>query len=140
MTGDRVSRRVGPGSRPPRRADEPQHGMVTVETALAVPMLVLVGLLAAMAPGAVGAHVACLDAAREAALLLARGWPAADAVDTAARVAPPGAQVVVAPRGTGVMVTVSAEAALAPAPLASVLSLPVQGTAVARYEPGVGPP
>lgn len=140
MRIEQVSRRVGAGSHPPRRAADRQRGMVTVETALAVPMLVLVGLLAAVAPGAVGAQVACLDAAREAALLVARGWPAAEAVSAAAHLAPPGAEVVVAPRGSGVMVAVSADVALAPAPLASVLTLPVQGTAVARYEPGVGPP
>jgi Flp pilus assembly protein TadG len=47
--------------------------MVTVETALVIPVLLGAAALAATVPAVVGVQVRCTDAARDAALLLARG-------------------------------------------------------------------
>jgi Flp pilus assembly protein TadG len=47
--------------------------MVTVETALVIPVLLGVAALAAWVPAVVGVQTACTSAAREAALLVARG-------------------------------------------------------------------
>jgi hypothetical protein len=57
-----------------RRNDE---GMITAELATALPVLVLLALLAAMMIGIAQARVRCADAAREAARALARGDPGA---------------------------------------------------------------
>jgi Flp pilus assembly protein TadG len=47
--------------------------MVTVETALAIPVLLAATALAAWLPAVVGVQAACTGAARDAALLVARG-------------------------------------------------------------------
>jgi Flp pilus assembly protein TadG len=67
--------------------------MVTVETALAVPVLLLVGAAAMVLPLLGGAQVRCTDAAREAALLVARGAPPVQAEAVARRLAPSSATV-----------------------------------------------
>jgi Flp pilus assembly protein TadG len=52
-------------------------GMVTAELATALPVLVLLALVAVMIVGLAQARVRCADAAREAARAIARGDPAA---------------------------------------------------------------
>lgn len=111
--------------------------MVTVEVALAVPTLLVAGLLAAGAPALVGAGVACGDAAREAALMVARGIPVGEASDVARQLAPPDAAVAVASRGSAVAVTCEARVPIGPQPVGRLVVLPVSETAVARIEPGV---
>lgn len=114
-----------------------QRGMVTVETAIAVPVVLAAGLLAAGAPTVVGAHVACTDAAREAALMLARSAPGPSVASVAGELAPPGAQVHAVERGDLVEVTVRATVAPIRGPLGGVVALPVSGRSVAlRESPG----
>ncbi|MEC3913810.1 TadE family type IV pilus minor pilin [Nocardia sp. CDC160] len=101
--------------------------MATVEAAIALAALVAVLLLGIGALLTVSAQVRCVDAAREAARLAARGDSAA-AVSTARRVAPPGARIELSADGDLVVAEVSARA--------TVLPLILRATAVAAREPG----
>src|ERR1700750_3225236 len=93
-------------------------GMVTAETAVVLPVLLLVLAGAVAAVTVVGAQLRCVDAAREAARAAARGEPPAAAAALAADAAPDGAVMLVAVSGDTVRVTVSAEVApLGPVPL-----------------------
>ncbi len=108
--------------------------MVTAETAVVLPVLLLVLAAVVAAVLVVGAQVRCVDAAREGARAAARGEDAAAVRALVARIAPDGAAVTVAVAGGEVRVTVSADVA----PLGPVeLGVDVAATAVARLEPGV---
>jgi Flp pilus assembly protein TadG len=111
--------------------------MVTAETAVVLPVLLLVLAGAVAAVTVVAAQMRCVDAAREGARAAARGEATALVVDLAGRAAPDGAVTTVAEDGTAVTVTVTAEVApLGPLPL----RLRVSATAVAQREPGAGEP
>jgi hypothetical protein len=128
------------GSRPPgvRREGSgrprSERGSVTAETALALPVLVVVLLAALWALAATAAQVRCVDAARGAARAAARGEAPAVVADLGRRLGPDGARVVVVPRGDQVEVRVTAEVR----PLGGLPALPpftVASTAVADVEP-----
>jgi Flp pilus assembly protein TadG len=107
--------------------------MVTAETAVVLPVLLLVLAGAVAAVTVVGAQLRCVDAAREAARAAARGEPAATVSALAAATAPAGAVTDVAGTGDTVRVTVTADvAALGPVPL----RVRVSAEAVAHREPG----
>ncbi len=109
--------------------------MVTAETAVVLPVLLVVLAAAVAAVVLVGAQLRCVDAAREGARAAARGEPAAVVRDLAGRAGPAGATVVTAATGDRVQVTVSARVQpLGPLPLA----LTVAATATALVEPGAG--
>jgi Flp pilus assembly protein TadG len=111
--------------------------MVTAETAVVLPVLLLVLAGAVAAVTVVGAQLRCVDAAREAARAAARGEAAAAVASVAAGTAPRGAGTAVAVAGDDVTVTVSAEVSpLGPLPL----RVSVSATAVARREPGAEDP
>jgi Flp pilus assembly protein TadG len=111
--------------------------MVTAETAVVLPVLLLVLAGAVAAVTVVGAQMRCVDAAREAARAAARGEEPAVVYAIASRAAPSGAVTGVVADGDEVRVTVSAEIApLGPVPL----RVTVRATAVARREPGTAPP
>jgi hypothetical protein len=74
-------------------------GSVTAETAVALPALVLVAVLAAWLLAAVAAEIRCVDAARIGARALARGESTSAAVAAVARAAPRGADVAVTSAG-----------------------------------------
>jgi Flp pilus assembly protein TadG len=106
--------------------------MVTAETAVVLPVLLLVlaGAVAAMI--AVGAQLRCVDAAREGARSAARGDPAAAVTAVAAHVAPRGAAIRISGGADQVQVTVSVQVSpLGPLPI----SVRVSASAVARREP-----
>ncbi|MDQ1662739.1 MAG: hypothetical protein QOJ68_2719 [Blastococcus sp.] len=106
--------------------------MVTAETAVVLPVLLLVlaGAVAAMI--AVGAQLRCVDAAREGARSAARGDPAAAVTALAAHVAPAGAVIGVRGGPDQVEVTVSVQVRpLGPLPV----SVRVSASAAARREP-----
>jgi Flp pilus assembly protein TadG len=86
------------------------RGSVTVEAALALCSLVAVLALVLAAVSAVAAQLRCIDAAREAARLTARGEPDR-AEEIARRIAPRGAVVAVTVRGDEVTARVSANPA-----------------------------
>ena len=107
--------------------------MVTAETAIVLPVLLLVLAGAVAAVTAVGGQLRCVDAAREGALAAARGEPAAVVETLVSRIAPDGATTVISVGSEDVTVTVTARMA----PLGAVrLPLTLSATAVARREPG----
>lgn len=107
--------------------------MVTAETAVVLPVLLLVLVGAVAAVSVVGAQLRCVDAAREGARAAARGEDTAVVIALAERAAPDGAVTTVAVEAATVTVTVTARST----PLGSVpLRLPVSAAAVAQREPG----
>ncbi len=110
--------RCGPGER----------GAVTVEAAIALAALLIVVVLCLGTLLAAAAQVRCVDAAREAARLAARGADA-EARPAALRVAPPGAEVSLRADGDQVVAVVSVRVPLLP-------MLRLRADAVAVREPG----
>lgn len=107
--------------------------MVTAETAVVLPVLLLVlaGVVAAVT--VVGAQLRCVDAAREGARAAARGEEVATVTALAGRAAPEGAVTTVSGGGEEVRVTVTATISpLGPVPL----RITVAADAVALREPG----
>ncbi len=105
--------------------------MVTAETAVVLPVLLLVlaGVVAAVV--VVGAQLRCVDAAREGARAAARGEDTAAVTSLAGRAAPDGAVTTVSGEEE-VRVTVTARIApLGPVPL----RITVSAEAVALREP-----
>ncbi|MDH6284410.1 TadE family type IV pilus minor pilin [Prescottella agglutinans] len=95
-----------------RSAIRRDDGAVTVEAAIAIASIVTVVVLCVGAIAAVSAQVRCIDAAREAARLAARGDR--DAVAASVRVAPGGADITVREDGAFVVATVRAGVPLLP--------------------------
>ncbi|MCM6772746.1 pilus assembly protein TadE [Nocardia sp. CDC159] len=89
------------------------RGAVTVEAAIALAALVAVVVLCLTALLAAAMQIRCVDAAREAARLSARGADD-DAVVAARRVAPAGASISVRDDGDRVVATASARVPLLP--------------------------
>ena len=107
--------------------------MVTAETAVVLPVLLLVLAASVAAVTVVGAQLRCVDAAREGARAAARGEPVAVVEALVARAAPDGAVAAVAVGADEVRVTVSASIApLGPVPL----RITVSAAAVGLREPG----
>jgi hypothetical protein len=100
-----------------------------VEAAFALAALVVVLVFCVSGLTAVSMQVRCVDAAREAARLAARGDDAS-ASSAARRIAPDGAAVVLRRDGGFVVATVTAKSALLP-------GVTVAGEAVAVDEPSV---
>jgi Flp pilus assembly protein TadG len=106
--------------------------MVTAETAVVLPVLLLVLAGAVAAVTVVGAQLRCVDAAREGARAAARGEDVATVRALVLRAAPDGMTVSVTRDGEGVAVGVSGRiAVLGPVPL----DVEVSAEAVARLEP-----
>jgi Flp pilus assembly protein TadG len=107
--------------------------MVTAETAVVLPVLMLVLLAAVAAVTVVGAQLRCVDAAGEGARAAARGEAVASVEDWAGRAAPSGARTVVSTTDDEVRVVVTAEIApLGPLPW----RFTVEAASVAQREPG----
>jgi hypothetical protein len=98
-----------------------------VEAALAIASMVTVLILCAAGLTAVAMHIRCLDAAREAARLAARGDTAA--VAGAGNVAPAGAAVEVRRDGDYFVARVSGRSPVLP-------GIVIVGEAVSAAEPG----
>jgi Flp pilus assembly protein TadG len=106
--------------------------MVTAETAVVLPVLLLVLACTVAAVTVVGAQLRCVDAAREGARAAARGESQQIVATVAGRFAPDGAVTVVSSDGARVTVRVTAEVApLGPVPLRTRVS----AEAVAEREP-----
>ena len=109
--------------------------MVTAETAVVLPVLLMVLAGAVAAVVVVGAQLRCVDAAREGARAAARGEAPGVVVDLAGRAAPDGATVGVGGGADQVSVTVSATVApLGPLPW----RIEVTATATGVREPATG--
>ena len=113
--------------------------MVTAETAVALPVLLLVLAAAVAALMVIGSQLRCVDAAGAGARAAARGESPAAVRSLVARAAPGGARATLAIRDGAVTVTV-----LAPVrPLGSLpLRFTVTASATGELEPGavVGAP
>lgn len=120
-----MTRRAGRSTRWGRR----QGGMVTAETAVTIPAVLVVLAIALTGLAAGVDQVRCVEAARVAARALARGDPADRARALAAATAPPGARMVFSVDGRTATVTVSAGATLF-----GLTELALQSTAVADLE------
>ncbi len=115
------------------------EGMVTAETAVVLPVLVLVLAFAVWALACVSAQLRCVDAAREAARLAARGDSPAQVLAWSRTEGPRGARVQVSRQGEQVVVVVTLQVrAFGPA-LSGLTAVEVQGRSTAVQEPG-GPP
>lgn len=112
----------------PSRLLSRDEGMATVEAAIALAAIVAGMVLCLGALLATSAQIRCVDAAREAARLAARGDTAA-AISTARRVAPPGADIAVSEDGNLIVATVTARTPLLP-------PIRLRASAVAAREPG----
>ena len=107
--------------------------MVTAETAVVLPVLLLVLVGAVAAVTVVGAQLRCVDAAREGARAAARGESDTAVDRLVAQVSPDGAVTRVTGNEEEVTVTVSVRVApLGPLPMAVTVS----AAAVALREPG----
>ena len=116
------------------RSRRSEAGMVTAETAVVLPVLLLVLAAAVAALVVVGDQLRCVDAAREAARAAARGDPPAAVTAIGIRGAPRGARVGVTDSRDDLVVSVSAVVApLGPLPF----SVTVSARAVALREPVV---
>ena len=100
---------------------------MTVEAAIAIASIMVVVVMCIGAVLATSMHIRCVDAAREAARLAARG-DETNAEASAHRVAPDGARVSVRTEGDHVVATVSVEMALLPL-------IEISAEAVAAVEP-----
>ena len=89
-----------------------ERGMVTAEMAVLAPFGVTFGLLLLWIVSLGFTQVQLVDAAREAARLVARGEPVAAAVDVARRQAPADARVRISERNGLVTVRISARSRL----------------------------
>ncbi|ADG99040.1 conserved hypothetical protein [Segniliparus rotundus DSM 44985] len=105
--------------------------MVTVESAFGVAAIVFVLFGSALALLAVGDHIRCVDAAREAARLAARG-DARAARSSAERIGPRGAQIAIDDRSGMIVATVTFRA-----PFLTTVDL--GASAAAAPEPVAGP-
>lgn len=114
-----------------------ETGMVTAETALVLPVLVLVLAIALGALRFGLDQVRCLDAARAAARAAARGDSPAAVSDLARRGAPDGAATSV--EVTGDLVTVRVVGPPPPSALLAGLPRPVATVTAQREEPEGGP-
>ncbi|MGQ4619108.1 TadE family type IV pilus minor pilin [Nocardia sp. R7R-8] len=101
---------------------------MTIEAALALTSIVATVVLCLGALLAASTQVRCVDAAREAARLTARG-DHANARSAAERIAPPSADIALHTEGTRVIAVVSARTPLLPL-------LTLRAEAVATVEPG----
>ncbi|CAN5335857.1 hypothetical protein BH24ACT9_BH24ACT9_02470 [soil metagenome] len=109
-------------------------GMVTAETAVVLPVLILVLAAALAAVSVVTAQMRCTDAAREGARAAARGESDTAVRQIAASSAPDGSTVSVTRDGDTATVQVSASVALLPGLGPSVT---VSDSATAALEPGL---
>jgi Flp pilus assembly protein TadG len=119
--------------RPLMRAGD-DTGMVTAEMAVLAPFGVAFGLLLLWIVSLGFTQVQLVDAAREAARLVARGEPVTAASDVARRHAPPGATVRVSERGGLVTVHVSARSRLPVPVLRHVGARTLRASAVSADE------
>ncbi|WP_458174567.1 TadE family type IV pilus minor pilin [Modestobacter lacusdianchii] len=111
--------------------------MVTAETAVVLPVLLVVLAGAVAAVVVVGAQLRCVDAAREGARAAARGDEHGRVVALAGRAAPDGARTDVGGDGESVRVTVSVTVApLGPLPW----RVEVSASATGVREPAAGSP
>ena len=120
-----------------RRTRGGSRGSVTAETAVLLPVLLIVLAAAIGVLACVAAQLRCVDAARAAARVAARGDVPALVQETGQRLAPPGARVVVGAADDSVEVVVSARVRPFGTALRLLPAVEVSGRAVAVLEPNL---
>lgn len=123
---------AGTRSRSPSR--DGSRGSVTAETAVLLPVLLVVLAAAIGVLACVAAQLQCVDAARAAARVAARGDDASVVRTTAERLAPPGSRVEVHDVGDVIEVVVSAQVRPFGTALRLLPAVDVRGRAVAAAE------
>ncbi len=118
-----------------RRRDD-ETGAVTAETAVALPVLVLVALGLAWLVALGATQVRALDAARETARAAARGEDVAASVGLGRRVATPGSRIQVRDEGETIAVSVMSPVHGPGGIFAFLPTYRATATAVAAQEPG----
>jgi Flp pilus assembly protein TadG len=108
------------------------RGAVTVELALALPVLCVLVWVALWAVGSAATQLACIDAARAGARAAARGESAQAVAELTRSVAPAGATITTVATVESVTVAVAARTRLRLLP--GWPGIAVHGTAVARPE------
>jgi Flp pilus assembly protein TadG len=119
-----------------RRSCRRDGGSVTAETAVVLPVVVVMLLAATWAVGVVVTHIRCLDAARDVARAVARGEPPDEARRIGERSAPAGASVDVTRDGDDVTAVVRAR--LDWPLVGSVREVRVEESATVQVEPADG--
>ena len=120
---------------PLHRKHQPRdRGYVTAETAVVLPVLLVVLAAAVWVLACVAAQLRCVDAAHAAARAAARGDAPADVEAAGRAVAPPGAVVSVSRVGDQVHVSVSAAVDPFGEALRVLPEVPVRGRATADAE------
>ena len=126
--------------RPPRvRRRHGDHGTVTAEVAILLPVLVGVMILGLSMVGVVTANIRCIDAARDAARATARGEPLASAEDLGQRAAPPDSTITITQQDAEVHVLVTSKPHLSLPVVGGLLEIPVRAEATVQTEPGTQP-
>lgn len=120
--------------RPPAPVLASQRGMVLLEAALAIPLLLVVALAGLGTARVAVGEVATVAAARDAALQAARGASTAD-VRALVHQRLPGAEVTITVGGTSVSARVRASSPVLPG--FSSAAVQHRATAVAATEPGL---
>ena len=110
------------------------RGSVTAETAVLLPVLLVVLAAAIGVLACVAAQLRCVDAARGAARAAARGDDPSVVRSTGQRLAPPGARVVQSAAGDTVEIVVTAQVRPFGAALGLLPAVAVSGRAVAAVE------
>jgi len=111
-----------------------QRGYVTAETAVVLPVLLIVLTMAVWVLACVSAQLRCTDAAAMAARAAARGESTAEAVSAGHLVAPEGAEIQVRVSGDQVHVQVQTEVRPFGAALQGLPGFSVHARAVAARE------
>lgn len=114
-----------------------QHGAVTAEMAMALPVLTLLLMIGMWAIGVVVANIRCVDAARDVARAAARGEPPEAVAAIGERSAPAGANVDINRHGPDVVVLVSADVRLDWPVLGALPPVRVKGMATIQTEPAL---
>jgi hypothetical protein len=117
-----------------------ERGTVTAETAIVLPVAVMMLLAGMWVVGVVVAHIRCQDAARDTARALARGDAPGTAESIGARAAPPGAQIQIDRQGAEVRVVVVADVRSDRPLLRWAPTVRATGSAVVQLEPGLAEP
>lgn len=117
-----------------RRMPHGERGSVTAETAIVLPVVVVLLVVGMWAIGLVVGHIRCLDSARDVARAVARGEPAEEAHRIGLRSAPAGAVVEISRSGDDVTATVRSPAIALPL-IGAIGSVRIEENATIRTEP-----
>ena len=123
-----------PVRRPARRIRHGERGSVTAETAIVLPVVVVLLAVATWVIGLVVTHIRCLDAARDVARAVARGEPAEEARRIGLRSAPAGSVVELGRSDSDVTAVVRSPAVALPV-LGSIGAVRVEERATVQAEP-----